>query len=63
MQTSLTHAARTLQEKKERQTSRTRFFSLFTTTIHTPGSEERLTFTLLFVSNCIFWGLLFLWLR
>ncbi len=63
MQTSFSHAARTSQQKEERQTYRTRLFSLLTAAIHTSVSEERLTFTLIFISNCIFWGLVFLWFR
>lgn len=63
MQTSFTHAARSSQQEEERQTPRTRLFSLFPTTTHTPVSEERVTFALIFVGNCVFWGLLFLWLR
>lgn len=63
MQPSFSHTARPSHQKAERPPSRTRLFSLLTAATRPPVSEERLTFALIFIGNCVFWGLVFLWFR
>jgi hypothetical protein len=63
MQTVSFHAPQSSQRKEKSPPYWTWPFSSFVAKPYPPVPEERLTFVLIFVSNCVFWGLLFLWFR